>query len=69
MRLWRRASSKERAGIGRAWARALPRMLLGGVQLISIGVLGEYLSRVFTEVKGRPGFIIAEDFSVDREHL
>ncbi|MFG6518877.1 glycosyltransferase family 2 protein [Sulfitobacter sp. 1A13368] len=44
-------------------------MLLGGVQLISIGVLGEYLSRVFTEVKGRPGFIIAEDFSADREHL
>ncbi len=44
-------------------------MLLGGVQLISIGVLGEYLSRVFTEVKGRPGFIIAEDFPADREHL
>ena len=44
-------------------------MLLGGVQLISIGVLGEYLSRVFTEVKGRPGFIIAEDFSADSEHL
>ncbi|CAM3346212.1 glycosyltransferase family 2 protein [Paracoccus nototheniae] len=35
--------------------------LLGGVQLISIGVLGEYLARVFTEVKGRPGFIVAED--------
>lgn len=35
--------------------------LLGGVQLISIGVLGEYLARVFTEVKGRPGYIIAED--------
>lgn len=36
--------------------------LLGGIQLISIGVLGEYLSRVFTEVKGRPGFIVAEIF-------
>lgn len=34
--------------------------LLGGVQLISIGVLGEYLARVFTEVKGRPGYVIAE---------
>lgn len=43
-------------------------MLLGGVQLISIGVLGEYLARVFTEVKGRPGFIIAEDHSADPEH-
>ena len=39
--------------------------LLGGVQLISIGVLGEYLARVFTEVKGRPGFIIAEDHSTE----
>ncbi|MEM1073416.1 MAG: glycosyltransferase family 2 protein [Pseudomonadota bacterium] len=36
--------------------------LLGGVQLFSIGVLGEYLSRVFAEVKGRPGFIVAEEF-------
>ncbi|MEH6834395.1 MULTISPECIES: glycosyltransferase family 2 protein [Falsihalocynthiibacter] len=33
---------------------------LGGIQLISIGVIGEYLARVFTEVKGRPGFIVAE---------
>lgn len=40
-------------------------LLLGGVQLISIGVLGEYLARVFTEVKGRPGFIIAEEHSAD----
>lgn len=40
--------------------------LLGGVQLISIGVLGEYLGRVFMEVKGRPGFIIAEDTAKDK---
>lgn len=39
--------------------------LLGGVQLISIGVLGEYVSRVFREVKGRPGFIIAEETTSD----
>ncbi|MFX0540887.1 glycosyltransferase family 2 protein [Roseovarius sp. S4756] len=39
--------------------------LLGGVQLISVGVLGEYLARVFTEVKGRPGFIIAEETASD----
>lgn len=32
-----------------------------GIQLISIGILGEYLARVFTEVKGRPGYIIAEE--------
>ncbi len=43
-------------------------MMLGGVQLISIGVLGEYLARVFTEVKGRPGFIVAEDVYTGPEH-
>lgn len=34
---------------------------IGGVQLISIGIIGEYLARVFTEVKGRPGYLIAEE--------
>lgn len=42
--------------------------LLGGVQLISIGVLGEYLARVFTEVKGRPGYIIAEDHTDSQDN-
>jgi hypothetical protein len=45
------------------WATlAVAVFFLGGVQLISIGVLGEYLARVFTEVKARPGFIVAEEF-------
>ena len=39
--------------------------LLGGVQLIFIGVPGEYLARICTEVKGRPAFIIAEDHATD----
>ena len=38
-------------------------LFLGGIQIFSIGILGEYLSRIFCEVKARPGHIVADEYS------
>jgi len=44
----------------RGWASTLIIvMFLGATQLVSVGIIGEYISRIFVEAKQRPGFIIA----------
>jgi glycosyltransferase involved in cell wall biosynthesis len=47
--------------LGRGWASLFVAVLfMGGVQLLSLGVMGEYLGRIYTEVKRRPLYAIQE---------
>jgi hypothetical protein len=42
-------------------------MFFAGVQLISLGVIGEYLGRMYEEIKGRPLFLVAEELGIERQ--
>lgn len=39
--------------------------LIGGIQLISLGVIGEYVGKIYMETKGRPRYIIEERRGLD----
>jgi glycosyltransferase involved in cell wall biosynthesis len=39
----------------------IPTTFLGGIQMISIGVIGEYIGKLYTEAKARPRYIIEKD--------
>ena len=44
------------------WSSVLATVLfLGGVQLISLGLLGEYLGRLYARVQGRPAYFVGYD--------
>jgi polyisoprenyl-phosphate glycosyltransferase len=36
-------------------------MFFAGVQLVSLGVIGEYLARIYEEVKARPIYVVADE--------
>jgi dolichol-phosphate mannosyltransferase len=47
--------------LARGWASLFVAVLfMGGVQLVSLGILGEYLGRIYTEVKHRPLYVVQE---------
>lgn len=43
-------------------------MFLGGIQLLSIGILGEYIARIFTEVKQRPHYLLQSKDGFDEKN-
>lgn len=48
------------------WASTLIIIIFfSGIQLFTIGVLGEYLGRIFDEVKGRPEYIVTETVNME----
>lgn len=49
------------------WASTMSTILLvGGIQLITLGIIGEYLARIYEEVKNRPPYIITEKIGFSR---
>jgi glycosyltransferase involved in cell wall biosynthesis len=50
------------------WASIfLAILFLGGVQLLTVGILGEYIGRIYEEVKGRQLFVVGEEYNFDGE--
>ena len=45
------------------WASImLPVLIMGGLQLFSIGIIGEYIGRLYVEIKQRPLFLVREEY-------
>jgi dolichol-phosphate mannosyltransferase len=42
-------------------------MFLGGVQLVAIGIIGEYLGRIYEEVKRRPNYVIEQTLGIEMD--
>jgi hypothetical protein len=41
------------------WASiVIPLYMLGGIQLLCLGVIGQYLAKIYAEAKARPRFIV-----------
>lgn len=52
----------------RGWfSTIIPLTLFGGIQMLSLGIIGEYIGKIYLEVKNRPRFIVQETRGLDEE--
>jgi polyisoprenyl-phosphate glycosyltransferase len=53
-------------GIIPGWTSlAVAVLFLGGVQLLAVGILGEYIGRIYEEVKRRPLYLVRDSINLD----
>jgi glycosyltransferase involved in cell wall biosynthesis len=55
-----------RNDVVRGWSSTiLVTLVLGGVQLLALGIIGEYLDRIYAEVKRRPLFLVRRSLGLN----
>jgi dolichol-phosphate mannosyltransferase len=53
------------SGLIQGWTSLIAAMLfLGGVQLLALGVMGEYIGRIHDEVKQRPAYLVRDRVNI-----
>jgi hypothetical protein len=45
----------------------LPLLFIGCLNMLALGVLGEYVARIFDEIKARPRYLVAETRNLGRQ--
>lgn len=45
----------------------IPMFFIGGLNMLFLGLIGEYMGKIYLEVKGRPLFIVKEQYNIDSE--